>query len=89
MSISINDLRAASVRSYKTHIYKSLTEAATRGKQSAFLCHSHKDKELAEGLVVLLAENGWELYVDWKDHEMPEKPNKDTAANIKKKISRS
>lgn len=87
MPISISDLRAAASRGYQTRRYKSLNEATANGKQSAFLCHSHKDKELAEGLAVLLAENGWELYVDWKDHEMPEKPDKATATKIKSKIA--
>jgi hypothetical protein len=36
---------------------------------------------------VILVENGWDLYIDWKDHEMPEKPNKETAERIKKKIA--
>lgn len=87
MTISINSLREAAGRTYQTRFYESLNEANRHGKQSAFLCHSHKDKELAEGLVVLLAENGWELYVDWKDHEMPASPDKITALNIKKKIT--
>lgn len=87
MAISINDLRAAAGRSYKTTIIKSLSEATAKSKQSAFLCHSHKDVELAKGLQVLLAENGWDLYIDWQDHEMPEQPNKETATKIKNKIN--
>jgi hypothetical protein len=61
MSISVDNLRTVAGRSYQTRMYKSLEEAVIYGKQSAFLCHSHKDKDSAGGLVVILAENGWEL----------------------------
>jgi len=86
MAILLDSLKAAAVRGTRTRLYKSFAEATSLGKPSAFLCHSHKDKDLAEGLTVLLAENGWELYIDWKDHEMPDKPDKTTASTIKKKI---
>jgi hypothetical protein len=86
MAISISDLRAAGTRAYRTTVLKSLNEALARSKPTAFLCHSHKDNDLAEGLQVLLAENAWDLYIDWKDHEMPEKPSRETADKIKKKI---
>lgn len=86
MAIPISDLRAAGTRVYRTAVLKSLNEALASRKQTAFLCHSHKDNDLAEGLQVLLSENGWDLYIDWKDHEMPEKPNSETANKIKKKI---
>jgi len=87
MPISIAELRAAAGRSYRTTLAKSLNEALSKSKQTAFLCHSHKDEELAKGLQVLLAENGWDLYVDWQDHEMPEQPNKETAVKIKNRIN--
>lgn len=34
-----------------------------------------------------MAENGWDLYIDWQDHQMPEQPNKETAVKIKNRIS--
>jgi hypothetical protein len=51
-----------------------------------YLCHSHKDAQLAEELVVLLAQHGWRLYLDWKDAEMPERPNRETAECIQARI---
>jgi hypothetical protein len=54
--------------------------------KTAFLCHSHHDKKLVEGFIVLLRERGIELYVDWKDMTMPEKPNAETAKRIKSEI---
>lgn len=57
-----------------------------RTKKTAFLCHSHKDQELAKGLQVLLNESGWDLYIDWEDNEMPSSPNMETARKIKLKI---
>ena len=55
-------------------------------QHTAFLCHSHLDKELAEGLQVWLAEQGVDLYIDWKDSTMPETPDRETAQRIQRRI---
>lgn len=60
--------------------------AMAPGQKKAFLSHSHKDAALAQGLQTALAENGWELYIDWQDHEMPDRPTTETAERIKKAI---
>jgi hypothetical protein len=87
MPIQLHDLRSASSRyNTMTHIV-NFNEALACSKRTAFLCHSHKDKDLVEGLQVLLSENGMELYVDWQDHEMPDSPNKKTADYIKLRIT--
>jgi hypothetical protein len=39
-----------------------------------------------DGLLALFEENGIDLYIDWKDHEMPESPNATTAKRIQDKI---
>ena len=85
MAITLRTLRSAAARPSRV-IAKSLSEAASYGLQTAFLCHSHKDKDLALGLQNLLKENGWNLYIDWQDNEMPESPGKNTATKIKTKI---
>jgi|APLak6261666328_1056055.scaffolds.fasta_scaffold00582_6 hypothetical protein len=85
MAISINDLRNASYR-FSTTRTKSLNEARASGFKTAFLCHSHKDRDLVKGLVTLFAESGWQIYVDWADESMPETPNRQTAGNIKQRI---
>jgi hypothetical protein len=87
MAIKTRDLRSASNRLGKVVVAKSLNEALAKNQQTAFLCHSHKDHELAKGLQVLMKENGWDLYIDWEDSEMPSTPNKDTANRIKTKIN--
>jgi hypothetical protein len=56
------------------------------GQMTAFLCHSHKDRGLAEGLQQLLKDGGIDLYIDWQDPEMPEQPNRETAERIKNRI---
>lgn len=86
MAIKTRNLRSAASRSGKTVLAKSLSEALSKNQQTAFLCHSHKDHELAKGLQVLLKENGWDLYIDWEDSAMPSTPNKETANIIKAKI---
>lgn len=86
MPIKISDLRSAFNRSGSVVLTKSFNEALAKKQQKAFLCHSHKDHELAKGLQVLMKENGWDLYIDWEDNEMPSTPNKETANRIKTKI---
>lgn len=58
-------------------------------QRTAFLCHSHLDKELAEGLQVWLAEQGIDVYIDWKDSTMPETPDRETARRIQERIQAS
>jgi hypothetical protein len=69
---------------------KVMSEGNTfSAKKSAFLCHSHKDEELVKGLIVVFEEAGLDLYVDWRDHSMPETPNGVTAWKIQEKIKSS
>ena len=81
MALDQNQLQRAAQRQpqLKSQIYNG-------HKRTAFLCHSHHDKAMAEGLQVLLAEQGVDLYIDWKDSSMPETPNRETAQRIQNKI---
>jgi hypothetical protein len=81
MALVQSDLQRASQRQ---PLRKS--QAFSGRQRTAFLCHSHKDSVLAEGLQVWLAEQGVELYIDWKDAAMPERPNQETAERIKVRI---
>ena len=58
-------------------------------QKTAFLCHSHRDSALAEGLQALLAEQGVALYIDWQDASMPPEPNRVTAARLQERIKAS
>lgn len=86
MPISIDKLREASTRYRVTKSASTLTEARSLGLRSAFLCHSHHDAKNVEGLLTLFQENGWQVYVDWRDAAMPETPTKETAQQIQRKI---
>jgi len=66
----------------ETYIKKSKQEAEV----TVFLSHSHKDKELVEGFIQVLDEQGISVYVDWNDTEMPRITNGETAIRIKEKI---
>lgn len=61
-------------------------EARQQGKQTAFLSHSYKDRELAKRVQSYLQSKGWQIYVDWQDTSMPAKPNRATADKIKRRI---
>lgn len=87
--MKLSTLRSAATRSGRVVIAKSLTEAVAKHKQTAFLCHSHKDQELAKGLQILMKENGWDIYIDWQDNNLPSSPNKETAEKIKSKIGQT
>ena len=62
---------------------------STTTRRKAFLCHSHQDVALVEGLLEILEEVGIDLYVDWKDNSMPDVPNEETARKIKDRIAGS
>lgn len=64
----------------------SVSEARSYALDTAFLCHSHKDNELAEKLQIFLVSLGWNVYIDWKDNTMPDKPNRETAGKIQDRI---
>nr|WP_087574452.1 toll/interleukin-1 receptor domain-containing protein [Sphingomonas sp. CDS-1] len=55
-------------------------------QKRGFLCHSHKDREMALGLQQWLKEQGMDLYIDWQDASMPESPDATTAARIRSVI---
>ena len=72
---------------YRMVINEGFQKTASLGKtKSAFLCHSHKDETLVKGLIALFQEKGIDLYIDWKDHSMPEAPNAETAKKIQEAI---
>ena len=81
-------IRQSDLRNYSevATIRKSLQEATSEGKPTAFLSHSHKDAPLAKGVQGFLQANGWEIYIDWQDTSMPDKPNRETAERIQQKI---
>ncbi|HXS51413.1 MAG TPA: toll/interleukin-1 receptor domain-containing protein [Usitatibacter sp.] len=70
----------------RTVVAKSLTEARQIGVKTAFLCHSHLDERLVAGLERHLGDEGWRLYIDWRDNTMPVTPNRETARRIQQKI---
>ena len=85
MAISQADLVNASQRAR----LQKRQVIARSGQTTAFLCHSHRDRELAEGLQTLLHEQGWDVYIDWQDTSMPETPDLATANRIQSRIKSS
>ncbi|WP_210259612.1 toll/interleukin-1 receptor domain-containing protein [Rhizobium sophorae] len=83
MAIDQSDIRSSA--SYST-VRKSASDGRRENKRTAFLCHSHVDADLAKGLQGYLHRKGWEVYIDWEDHTMPERPDRRTAEKIQGKI---
>lgn len=69
-----------------TSVPNNRFEAIRTGYQTAFLSHSHQDREYVLGLQALLLRSGWKVYLDWQDEEMPNKPTEETAAKIVERI---
>jgi hypothetical protein len=86
MPLSRIDLRLASTRAIK-QAARTLIEAREVQARTVFLCHSHLDLDLVRGLVALLTETRWKVYVDWTDTEMPNAPDRATAMRLQQKIA--
>ncbi len=81
-------IRQAEIQQYSNYstFQKSSKTARIENKPTAFLSHSHKDAHLAKGVQGFLHAQGWEVYIDWEDVRMPERPNRETAERIQAKI---
>lgn len=79
MTILQHDLRSAAAR----NVYLKNQQSRGHGQKTGFLCHSHKDRDLALGLQQWLKEQGMELYIDWLDSYMPDTPDGTTADRIR------
>lgn len=75
-----------SYRNLKTFANEARTQAKATTTTSIFLSHSHSDKDLIDEAVTFFKSLGVNVYVDWMDETMPEKPNGVTASKIKSKI---
>jgi len=88
MPIPLDSLDRAATRATPTIVAKSLQEARTLGRKTAFLSHSHLDRTRAKGLQTLLAEQGWNVFIDWEHCTLDERPTKETAAWLQEAIVR-
>jgi len=85
-TIRQSDLRSYATRRPVTETAVSFSVAKAAGRVTIFLCHSHKDDELAKGLKNRLREQDVDLYIDWEDTTMPDSPNQETATKIQTEI---
>ena len=90
MAISQSEIRNTTVATHfsggSIKTANSLNEAKASSIDTAFLCHSHKDRDLAEKIQTYLQSKGWSVYIDWKDSSMPEIPDRETANKIQSRI---
>lgn len=80
MAFQIRDLESASRRAVGGQRSRTLSEAIAAKRPTAFLSHSHLDRELARGLRLLLEEAGWDLFIDWEHTTLDQRPTKEIAA---------
>jgi hypothetical protein len=91
MAIPQSEIRhVASISSFSTrsaiNTANTLSEARAKKVEAGFLCHSHKDRDLAEKLQEYFHLKGWNVYIDWKDTSMPTTPNRETADKIQQRM---
>lgn len=89
MPISLDKLDRAAARAAPTNLAKSLQEARASMKKTAFLSHSHLDAKRAKGLQTLLAEEGWDVFIDWEHTRLDDRPTKETVQLIQAAINRA
>lgn len=78
--------KASKFQKFASASYEYFSKSTYQAQITVFLSHSHKDKELVEGLIELLAEQGIYIYVDWNDSSMPRITSAETAKKIKGRI---
>lgn len=88
MAISIDALEKAAGRPLPQTMNKSVNEATAARKKIAFLSHSHLDQKRARGVQVLLAEEGWDVFIDWEHNTLDGRPTKETATWLQHAIGR-
>jgi hypothetical protein len=84
----IKDFRY-SARSRFINLNESLREYKSESKYNkvtVFLSHKHDEREILDGAISFLKNQGVEIYVDWMDDGMPKHTNGYTAARLKEKI---
>lgn len=89
MPISLDKLDRAAARAAPSNLAKSLQEARASLKKTAFLSHSHLDAKRAKGLQTLLAEEGWDVFIDWEHTSLDDRPTKETVQLIQAAINRA
>ena len=68
--ITENQLRDYAARP-RYDAFSNIKTASRLANLTIFLSHSHKDKNLVEGLIVYFETLGITIYVDWNDTQMP------------------
>lgn len=89
MAISLDTLDRAASRTAPSNLAKSLQEARASMKKTAFLGHSHLDAKRAKGLQTLMAEEGWDAFIDWEHTSLDDRPTKETVQLIQLAINRA
>lgn len=86
MAVEVSYLRNAPLR--ESYGGRTLEQAVASGQPTAFLCHSHLDQVLALGLQSRLAQQGWNVFIDWQHTPLSGRPTSATVDTIQRAIQR-
>lgn len=90
MYLTRDELRTAGQRITANQKYSAKSSLGTKSagtRATVFLSHSHDDADLVETFLVLLEDENVDIYVDWKDTEMPSVTSPETAIRLKGRIA--
>lgn len=73
--------------SFENKIKSEKNIGPTPTSKTVFMSHKHDEFIYLKGAIQLLKQNGARIYVDWMDESLPKSPNRETAIEIKKRIS--
>lgn len=88
MAIDVSVLRNSPPREASVGLARNLEEAVARRQPTAFLSHSHLDQDLALGLQAHLAQQGWNVFIDWQHTQLGDRPTTATVEVIQSAIRR-
>jgi hypothetical protein len=87
--ITLNELRGKTTRLSKAFSVNESLSSSTQFDKQIFLSYRRKDSNYVKPIVEILKNLGANVYIDYLDDSLPEKPNTETAAILRDRIQKS
>lgn len=87
--ITLNDLQGKTTRLTKAFSVNESLSSATKYDKQIFLSYRRKDNNYVKPIVEILKSLGANVYIDYLDDTLPEKPDTETASILRSRIQKS
>lgn len=87
--ITLDDLQEKTTRLTKASSVNESLSSSTKFDKQIFLSYRRKDSNYVTPIVDILKSIGANVYIDYMDDSLPEKPNTETAAILRSRIQKS